>query len=256
MTVERSINGPNYRYILCVNLVQSQTNMSSQSPDWNPVSGLLGGNNAPPWTTSMKEMTCMDIILKWGRVTCVSGSSRVALRLLSHSLELGLVLLLAEICFCNLWILVRAGVVSVYSSTSASAFLVNLRSRWEKVAIGMWISFLSSWWATVCLKHSPFSQASLLLGMQTCDVSAAKCPKICARYALLLLNVEQRRTNVFFLFCVFFGSLFPGQLSRMLLITSVTRYLDFKVIMGSYVFKNRSIFKVPSTEAEALTTSK
>lgn len=42
----------------------------------------------------------------------------------------------------------------------------------------------------------------------------------------------------------------------MLLITSVTRYLDFKVITGSYVYKNRSIFKVPSTEAEALTTSK
>lgn len=48
MTVERSINGPNYRYIPCVNLVQSQTSMSSQSPDWNPVSCLLGGNNAPP----------------------------------------------------------------------------------------------------------------------------------------------------------------------------------------------------------------
>lgn len=51
-------------------------------------------------------------------------------------------------------------------------------------------------------------------------------------------------------------SLFPGQLARMLLITSVTRYLDFKVVTGSYVYKNRSIFKVPSTEAEALTTSK
>ena len=51
-------------------------------------------------------------------------------------------------------------------------------------------------------------------------------------------------------------SLFPGQLARMLLITSVTRYLDFKVVMGSYVYKNRSIFKVPSTETEALTTSK
>lgn len=42
----------------------------------------------------------------------------------------------------------------------------------------------------------------------------------------------------------------------MLLITSVTRYLDFKVVMGSYVYKNRSIFKVPSTETEAMTTSK
>lgn len=55
---------------------------------------------------------------------------------------------------------------------------------------------------------------------------------------------------------MFFLSLFPGQLARMLLITSVTRYLDFKVVTGSYVYKNRSIFKVPSTETEALTSSK
>ncbi|KAJ8249615.1 hypothetical protein COCON_G00228310 [Conger conger] len=46
-----------------------------------------------------------------------------------------------------------------------------------------------------------------------------------------------------------------GQLVRMLLITQVTRYLDFKVIEGSYVYKKGSIFKVPSTETEALTSS-
>lgn len=42
----------------------------------------------------------------------------------------------------------------------------------------------------------------------------------------------------------------------MLLITSVTRYLDFKVVMGSYVYKQGKIFKVPSTDVEALGTSK
>lgn len=42
----------------------------------------------------------------------------------------------------------------------------------------------------------------------------------------------------------------------MLLITGVTRYLDFKVISGSYVYRNGSIYKVPSTEGEAMTTSK
>lgn len=42
----------------------------------------------------------------------------------------------------------------------------------------------------------------------------------------------------------------------MLLITSVTRYLDFKVVMGSFVYKNGHIYKVPSTETEALATSK
>ncbi|XP_023664624.1 rab GDP dissociation inhibitor beta [Paramormyrops kingsleyae] len=46
-----------------------------------------------------------------------------------------------------------------------------------------------------------------------------------------------------------------GQLVRMLLITQVTRYLDFKVIEGSFVYKKGSIYKVPSTEAEALASS-
>ncbi|KAL4594101.1 GDP dissociation inhibitor 2-like [Arapaima gigas] len=41
----------------------------------------------------------------------------------------------------------------------------------------------------------------------------------------------------------------------MLLITQVTRYLDFKVIEGSFVYKKGSIYKVPSTEAEALASS-
>ena len=42
----------------------------------------------------------------------------------------------------------------------------------------------------------------------------------------------------------------------MLLITEVTRYLDFKVVEGSYVYKKGSIYKVPSTETEALASSK
>ncbi|XP_058480734.1 rab GDP dissociation inhibitor beta-like [Solea solea] len=46
-----------------------------------------------------------------------------------------------------------------------------------------------------------------------------------------------------------------GQLVRMLLITQVTRYLDFKVIEGSYVYKGAKIHKVPSTEFEALNSS-
>nr|XP_057924270.1 rab GDP dissociation inhibitor beta-like [Doryrhamphus excisus] len=46
-----------------------------------------------------------------------------------------------------------------------------------------------------------------------------------------------------------------GQLVRMLLITQVTRYLDFKVIEGSFVYKGGKIYKVPSTETEALASS-
>lgn len=41
---------------------------------------------------------------------------------------------------------------------------------------------------------------------------------------------------------------------RMLLITKVTQYLDFKVVEGSFVYKGSKIHKVPSTEAEALSS--
>lgn len=40
----------------------------------------------------------------------------------------------------------------------------------------------------------------------------------------------------------------------MLLYTEVTRYLDFKVVEGSFVYKMGKIHKVPSTETEALAT--
>ena len=38
---------------------------------------------------------------------------------------------------------------------------------------------------------------------------------------------------------------------KMLLYTDVTRYLDFKAVEGSYVFRGGKVHKVPSTEAEA-----
>lgn len=41
----------------------------------------------------------------------------------------------------------------------------------------------------------------------------------------------------------------------MLLYTEVTRYLDFKVVEGSFVYKGGKIYKVPSTETEALASS-
>ncbi|XP_072102948.1 rab GDP dissociation inhibitor alpha [Mobula birostris] len=46
-----------------------------------------------------------------------------------------------------------------------------------------------------------------------------------------------------------------GQLVKMLLYTEVTRYLDFKVVDGSFVYKASKIYKVPSTETEALASS-
>lgn len=46
-----------------------------------------------------------------------------------------------------------------------------------------------------------------------------------------------------------------GNLTKMLLHTKVTRYLDFKSISGSYVYKAGKILKVPATPEEALTSS-
>jgi Rab GDP dissociation inhibitor len=46
-----------------------------------------------------------------------------------------------------------------------------------------------------------------------------------------------------------------GSLVKLLIHTGVTRYLEFKSIEGSYVYKGGKIFKVPADELEALATS-
>ncbi|ORY32159.1 GDP dissociation inhibitor [Naematelia encephala] len=43
-----------------------------------------------------------------------------------------------------------------------------------------------------------------------------------------------------------------GELTRMLVHTDVVRYLEFKVVAGSYVYRDGRISKVPSTEMEAV----
>lgn len=78
--------------------------------------------------------------------------------------------------------------------------------------------------------------------------------------SLFCLGIHQDRFDMFSIACLnkydlFFFLLYPGQLVRMLLITQVTRYLDFKVIEGSYVYKKGAIYKVPVTETEALASS-
>ncbi|KAG7169480.1 Rab GDP dissociation inhibitor alpha-like [Homarus americanus] len=45
-----------------------------------------------------------------------------------------------------------------------------------------------------------------------------------------------------------------GQLVKLLIHTGVTRYLEFKSIEGSYVYKGNKISKVPADEKEALTS--
>ena len=48
-----------------------------------------------------------------------------------------------------------------------------------------------------------------------------------------------------------------GQLVKLLIHSGVTRYLEFKSVEGSYVYKKGGkIHKVPSTESEALGSCK
>lgn len=43
---------------------------------------------------------------------------------------------------------------------------------------------------------------------------------------------------------------------KLLIHTGVTRYLEFKSVDGSYVYKSGKIHKVPANEKEALSSSK
>lgn len=43
-----------------------------------------------------------------------------------------------------------------------------------------------------------------------------------------------------------------GEMTKMLVHTDVTRYLEFKQIAGSFVYRDGRISKVPSTEMEAV----
>ena len=47
-----------------------------------------------------------------------------------------------------------------------------------------------------------------------------------------------------------------GELVKLLIHTGVTRYLEFKSVDGSYVYKSGKIHKVPASEKEALTSGK
>lgn len=46
-----------------------------------------------------------------------------------------------------------------------------------------------------------------------------------------------------------------GQLVKLLVYTGVTRYLEFKSVEGSYVYRETKIYKVPANEKEALASS-
>ena len=52
-----------------------------------------------------------------------------------------------------------------------------------------------------------------------------------------------------------FFFLLLGDLVGLLIKSGVTRYLEFKSVEGSYVYKDQKLFKVPADEKEALATS-
>lgn len=74
-------------------------------------------------------------------------------------------------------------------------------------------------------------------------------------HLLLCLNCENYCYNIKCNYVVYFT--FTGKLVKLLIHSGVTRYLEFKSVDGSYVYgKSGKISKVPSTEAEALSSSK
>ncbi|KAG8473485.1 hypothetical protein CXB51_035655 [Gossypium anomalum] len=56
----------------------------------------------------------------------------------------------------------------------------------------------------------------------------------------------------FNLFVTNFFMMANGSLVRILIHTGVTKYLNFKAVDGSYVYKKKKIYKVPATDVEAL----
>lgn len=135
--------------------------------------------------------------------------------------------------FCSEVEILSSG--SPCSSTSTSNARTKFQRTWEKAGTGTWISSRNSSWPTVHVTRSP------------------GVPSGCCR--TLILHSMKRFRNARSQNCPFSLMTPPppaGQLVRMLLITEVTRYLEFKSVDGSYVYQQGKIHKVPSTEAEAL----
>ncbi len=68
-------------------------------------------------------------------------------------------------------------------------------------------------------------------------------------------STEFRFLMVQIVACTGYINYFSGQLVKLLIHTGVTRYLEFKSIEGSYVYKGGKIYKVPASETEALKSS-
>lgn len=68
------------------------------------------------------------------------------------------------------------------------------------------------------------------------------------------LNSNTENVSYFFNIIIVF-LLLLGDLVGLLIKSGVTRYLEFKSVEGSYVYKDQKLYKVPADEKEALATS-
>lgn len=66
----------------------------------------------------------------------------------------------------------------------------------------------------------------------------------CALVCIFLVHMNVNECCVFAL----------GQLVKIFVHTDVTRYVDFKVVEGSYIYKAGKVHKVPATEEDAHTS--
>lgn len=117
----------------------------------------------------------------------------------------------------------EAVIILIFSLCSCTKNLgrKSLLKVWAVAETGMLTLFPSSSWQMVCNK---------------CMCACTEC--YCVDTA-----------------CVHIFSI-AGQLVKLLIHSGVTRYLEFKSVEGSYVFKKGGkVHKVPSTESEALTSS-
>ena len=127
-----------------------------------------------------------------------------------------------------------------------------------KVQIMQWSSISSCFRILARLSQMPANGASLETGMwiwfQSFSWQMVRMVviwKFCVECASIFNPMICEKDNMFL-----FYWLLTGQLVKLLIHTGVTRYLEFKSVEGSYVYRGGKVYKVPASEAEALSSSK
>ena len=95
-------------------------------------------------------------------------------------------------------------------------------------------------------------QSQLISGLHTlyCSTMASQCISVIPQVSSKTSSTSQYRSQPRFDLVPNF-ILASGELTKLLLHTDVTRYLEFKQIAGSFIYHDGKISRVPSTEMEA-----